>query len=92
MATFVSPDEKSCLEDVRYLMSFLPSNNLEEPPGIEPTDDPERLCESLRDLLPASPNQPYDMKKVITARSSTTVSSSSTSPTGAARSCAASAG
>ena len=67
VATFVSPDEKSCLEDVRYLMSFLPSNNLEEPPAVEASDDPGRLCESLRDLLPASPNQPYDMKKVITA-------------------------
>jgi acetyl-CoA carboxylase carboxyltransferase component len=67
VATFVAPDEKSCLEDVRYLMSFLPSNNLEEPPLVEASDDPERLCESLRELLPASPNQPYDMKKVITA-------------------------
>jgi acetyl-CoA carboxylase carboxyltransferase component len=67
VATFVAPDEKSCLEDVRYLMSFLPSNNLEEPPMVEAADDPERLCESLRELLPASPNQPYDMKKVITA-------------------------
>src|SRR6187455_2586697 len=65
VATFVAPDEKSCLEDVRYLMSFLPSNNLEEPPLVEPSDDPERLCESLRDLLPASPNMPYDMHKVI---------------------------
>ncbi len=65
VATFVADDEKSCLDDVRYLMSFLPSNNLEEPPSIEPSDDPERLCEALRDILPASPNQPYDMKKVI---------------------------
>jgi acetyl-CoA carboxylase carboxyltransferase component len=67
VATFVAPDEKSCLEDVRYLMSFLPSNNLEEPPAVEPSDDPERLCESLREILPPSSNQPYDMKKVITA-------------------------
>src|SRR5262245_16790230 len=67
VATFVAPDEKSCLEDVRYLMSFLPSNNLEEPPVVEPSDEPDRLCESLRDLLPASSNHPYDMKKVITA-------------------------
>src|SRR5215813_9702070 len=67
VATFVAPDEKSCLEDVRYLMSFLPSNNLEEPPVVEPSDDPERLCESLRDVLPPSSNHPYDMKKVITA-------------------------
>ena len=36
VATFVSPDEKACLDEVRYLLSFLPSNNLEEPP-LEPT-------------------------------------------------------
>ena len=65
VATFVSPDEKACLDDVRYLLSFLPSNNLEDAPVSEATDDPERLCEMLRDILPASPNQPYDMKKVI---------------------------
>jgi acetyl-CoA carboxylase carboxyltransferase component len=62
----VAPDEKACLEDVRYLLSFLPANNLEEPPTSDSGDDPERLCASLRDLLPASPNQPYDMKRVIT--------------------------
>jgi acetyl-CoA carboxylase carboxyltransferase component len=65
VATFVSPDEKACLEDVRYLMSFLPQNNLEDPPTTECTDDPNRLCTGLRDLLPASPNLPYDMKKVV---------------------------
>jgi acetyl-CoA carboxylase carboxyltransferase component len=65
VATYVAPDEKACLDDVRYLLSFLPSNNLEEAPAVDPTDDPERLCEMLRDILPASPNQPYDMKKVI---------------------------
>src|SRR5258706_1691196 len=65
VATFVSSDEKSCLEDVRFLLSFLPSNNLEEPPRVEPTDDPERLCPALRDLLPPSPNQPYDMKRIV---------------------------
>ncbi len=67
VANFVLPDEKSCLDEVRYLMSFLPSNNMEEPPRILTGDDPERLCENLRDLLPSSPNQPYDMKKVITS-------------------------
>ena len=67
VATFVSADEKSCLDDVRFLLSFLPSNNLEEPPAVDTGDDPDRLCEELRDILPASPNQPYDMKKVIAA-------------------------
>src|SRR3954453_4635039 len=65
VATFVSPDEKSCLEDMRFLLAFLPSNNLEEPPRVETGDDPERLCPSLNELLPASANQPYDMKAVI---------------------------
>ena len=67
VANFVLPDEKSVLDEVRYLLSFLPSNNMEEPPRIMSGDDPDRLCENLRDLLPASPNHPYDMKKVITA-------------------------
>lgn len=65
VATFVSTDEKACLDDVRYLLSFLPQNNLEDPPAIESSDDPNRLCPMLRDILPPSSNQPYDMKKVI---------------------------
>jgi acetyl-CoA carboxylase carboxyltransferase component len=62
---FVAPDEKSCLDDVRYLLSFLPPNNMEEPPRSEVEDDPERLCPELSELIPASPNQPYDMRTVI---------------------------
>jgi acetyl-CoA carboxylase carboxyltransferase component len=65
VATFVSPDEKACLDDVRYLFSFLPSNNLEVPPVDVPGDDPNRLCPELDEIMPASPNIPYDMKKVI---------------------------
>ncbi len=65
VATFVSTDEKACLEDVRYLLSFLPQNNMADAPAIAPTDDPLRQCESLRTILPESANQPYDMKKVI---------------------------
>ena len=65
VASFVSADEQSCLADVRYLLSFLPQNNLGQPPRSEPTDDPARRCESLRSILPATANMPYDMKKVI---------------------------
>ncbi len=65
VATFVSADEKSCLEDVRFLLGFLPQNNLADAPEVTSTDDPLRQCESLRTILPASANQPYDMKKVI---------------------------
>jgi acetyl-CoA carboxylase carboxyltransferase component len=67
VATFVAPDEKTCLDEVRFLLSYLPSNNLEEPPVVASDDDPTRLCPELRDLLPASPNMPYDMHKVISA-------------------------
>jgi propionyl-CoA carboxylase beta chain len=66
VASFVYEDEKQCLEEVRYLLSFLPSNNLEDPPYVTPEDDPERTCPGLIDLIPDSPNKPYDMKKVIT--------------------------
>jgi acetyl-CoA carboxylase carboxyltransferase component len=65
VATFVYDDEQACLQQVRYLMSFLPSNNLEDPPFYEPEDDPERRCEDILDLIPDAPNKPYDMKKVI---------------------------
>ena len=65
VATFVAADEKAVLDDVRYLLSFLPSNNLDPAPTVEPADDPQRTCETLRDLMPQSPNVPYDMKQVI---------------------------
>jgi acetyl-CoA carboxylase carboxyltransferase component len=67
VATFVSPDEKACLDDVRHLLSFLPSNNLEEPPIELSGDEPDRQVTELIDFLPTSPNQPYDMKRIITA-------------------------
>ena len=65
VATYVASDEKECLDEVRYLLSFLPSNNLEEPPLVATGDDPERLTPELSEMMPASPNQPYDMKKII---------------------------
>src|ERR671911_2130526 len=67
VATFVADDEKACLDDVRFLLAFLPSNNLEQPPVDDTGDDPERLCPELDDLLPSSSNLPYDMHKVIKA-------------------------
>jgi propionyl-CoA carboxylase beta subunit len=67
VATFVAADEKACLDEVRFLLGFLPQNNMEEPPLVDTGDDPERLCPELDELLPASPNMPYDMQKVISA-------------------------
>jgi acetyl-CoA carboxylase carboxyltransferase component len=67
VAQFVYADEKSCLDEVRYLLSFLPANNLEEPPRTATTDPTDRPCPELRTLLPDTSTQPYDMKKVIKA-------------------------
>jgi acetyl-CoA carboxylase carboxyltransferase component len=67
VAQFISSDDKSCLDDVKYLLSFLPSNNLDEPPVEQTTDPADRRCEELYDLIPASPNQPYDMREVVRA-------------------------
>jgi len=67
VATFVTPDEKTCLDEVRYLLSFLPPNNLEAPPRFQPSDDPQRKTPEAGELLPPSNRQPYDMKKVIAA-------------------------
>jgi acetyl-CoA carboxylase carboxyltransferase component len=66
VATFVADDEKAVLDEVKYLLSFLPSNNMEAPPSIESGDDPQRLCPDLASVMPDSPNMPYDMKTVVT--------------------------
>ncbi|MFP5327456.1 MAG: acyl-CoA carboxylase subunit beta [Acidimicrobiia bacterium] len=67
VANFVEPDDKACLDEIRYLLSFLPANNLEDPPWLDTGDDPERKTPELVDLMPASARMPYDMKEVITA-------------------------
>jgi acetyl-CoA carboxylase carboxyltransferase component len=65
VAHFSAPDEQTCLDDVRYLLSFLPENNLESAPYFRPTDDPERMEESLAALVPDSPQHPYDIREAI---------------------------
>jgi propionyl-CoA carboxylase beta chain len=65
VAHFAADDEEHCLEDIRYLMSFLPLNNLEMPPRVEPYDDPERMDEALDTIVPADPQKPYDMRDVV---------------------------
>jgi len=67
VAHFVADSEPECLAAIRDLVSYLPGNNLDEPP-IHTTSDPvDRREESLLDLIPDNPNQPYDMHQVITA-------------------------
>ncbi|WP_425471329.1 acyl-CoA carboxylase subunit beta [Saccharothrix texasensis] len=65
VASFVHDDEESCLADVRYLLSLLPSNNLEPPPSCEPPDGDDDVRPELASLVPVSPNQPYDIRAVI---------------------------
>jgi propionyl-CoA carboxylase beta chain len=65
VAHFAFDDEDQCLEDTRYLLSFLPQNNLDEPPRVQPSDDPTRMEPELDTLVPDSPNKPYDMRDVV---------------------------
>jgi propionyl-CoA carboxylase beta chain len=65
VAHFASEDEEQCLEDARYLLSFLPQNNLELPPRVRASDDPARMDPELDSVVPDSPNKPYDMRDVI---------------------------
>jgi propionyl-CoA carboxylase beta chain len=64
VAHLAADDEDQLLEDTRFLMSFLPQNNLESPPRIQPTDDPMRMDEELDSVVPDSSNKPYDMRDV----------------------------
>lgn len=64
---FLSDTEEEGLAMIRRLLSFLPSNNLEDPPYVECTDPINRLEDSLNSIIPENANQPYDMKHVITS-------------------------
>jgi propionyl-CoA carboxylase beta chain len=67
VAHFISHDDEECLLLLRELFSFLPSNNLEDPPKRPTTDPWDRVEESLDSLIPAESNIPYDIKDVIHA-------------------------
>ena len=67
VAHFAVPDDRECLRLIRELLSYLPSNNVDEPPR-RPTSDPvDREDEALDSLVPESPNQPYDMHDLVHA-------------------------
>ncbi len=65
VAHFAFPDEAECLENVRYLMGFLPSNNLDAAPAFPASDPADRCDESLNSFIPDNPNKPYDMHTII---------------------------
>jgi propionyl-CoA carboxylase beta chain len=65
VAHFAVDDDKECLAVIRELLGFLPSNNLDEAPRVETADPIDREDVALDQLVPASPNQPYDMLDLI---------------------------
>ncbi len=65
VAHFVSRDDADCLAMIRELMSFLPSNNLEDAPRRVTSDAPNRRDESLNSLVPGDPQKPYEIKDAI---------------------------
>jgi propionyl-CoA carboxylase beta chain len=65
VAHFMGESEEDTLMMMRELLSFLPSNNMEDTPIVPTTDDIHRECEKLQVLIPEDPNMPYDMKELI---------------------------
>nr|WP_202613816.1 MULTISPECIES: acyl-CoA carboxylase subunit beta [Halostella] len=65
IAQFACEDDEDALDRIRQLLSYLPQNNVEDPPRVEPWDDPERRDDDLKDIVPDSPQKPYDMTNVV---------------------------
>jgi acetyl-CoA carboxylase carboxyltransferase component len=65
VAHFALEGEEDCLNEVRRLLSFLPPNNMEDPPYIEPADLPDRIRDELAGVVPPDPSKPYDVHLVI---------------------------
>ncbi|MDY6817789.1 MAG: acyl-CoA carboxylase subunit beta [Halobacteriales archaeon] len=65
VAHFAVEDEETALDRIRELLSYMPQNNVEDPPRIQPNDDPDRPSEGVGDIVPAAPQKPYDMVDVI---------------------------
>ena len=63
----MAEDETECIEQIQQFISYLPSNNMEDPPHVETSDDPQRQDEHLNAIVPKEANKPYDMKEVIIA-------------------------
>src|SRR5687768_3395246 len=65
VAQFAHDSEPACLEAIRELLRYIPSNNLDEPPAGAGTDPRDRRDDALLDIVPDNPNKPYDMHEVI---------------------------
>ncbi len=67
VAQFAASDDKESILLIKELLSFLPSNNMEDPPRVKTEDPSDRRDRGLRSIVPENPNKPYDMKDVVTA-------------------------
>ncbi|HLO89713.1 MAG: acyl-CoA carboxylase subunit beta [Chloroflexota bacterium] len=67
VAHLMALEEEQAMMMIRELISFIPSNNMEEPPRISTSDSPNRTDEKLQEVVPVDPNKPYDMKEIITS-------------------------
>ena len=65
VAEFAAQSEEEALQTIRTLLSYIPQNNLEDPPFLPTDDDPNRADPALRTIVPDNPNKPYDMKELI---------------------------
>ena len=65
VAHFAIDGEEECLHEVRRLLSYLPSNNVDDPPLLEIGDDPHRRAEDMLNLVPEDPVKPYDIREVV---------------------------
>ncbi|MDJ0270170.1 MAG: acyl-CoA carboxylase subunit beta [Aigarchaeota archaeon] len=65
VAHFTAADDEECLMMIRRLLSYLPSNNSELPPRVEPQDRPDRRLDGIESIVPEDPYKPYDMKQII---------------------------
>jgi acetyl-CoA carboxylase carboxyltransferase component len=65
VAHFATKGEEACLEEVRRLLSYIPSNNMEDPPVVETGDPSDRLMDDILDIVPDRPELPYDVRDVI---------------------------
>ena len=65
VADFAAANEEECIQTIRRLLSFIPQNNLEDPPFVATEDPPDRADPALRNLVPDEATRPYDMKELI---------------------------
>jgi propionyl-CoA carboxylase beta chain len=65
VAHFAAESDEDCLALIREMLSYMPSNNMEEPPRVATSDDVNRVDEGLDSFIPESPNQPYEMRELI---------------------------